>query len=65
MLCFFQYVLLPPFAWPLDGRRGQQREGSTFFEIRGMDADFSLGKACGGLEFVGLITSYWRSSSRM
>lgn len=36
-----------------------------FSEIRGMDTIFSLGKACGGLEFVGLITSYCRPSSRI
>ena len=48
MLCFFQYVLLPTFAWPLASEGDNSAKVVHFFEIRGMNADFSLGKGCGG-----------------
>lgn len=47
MLCFFQYVLLPTFALPLAGEGDNGAKVVHFFDIRGMYADFSLGKACG------------------
>lgn len=47
MLCFFQYVLLPPFALPLTGEGDNGAKVLHFFEISGVNADFSLGKACG------------------
>ena len=58
MLCFFQYVLPPPFACLSDGRRDNNAKVVHFFDIRGMDTDFSLGKACGECGMIGYRCKY-------